>query len=236
MYFDGSGKEDSDYITLAGCAADKDHWVSLEGSWESILEKHSVPYMHMQEAVSCSGVFDGWGFDRVEVLTAELMLVVSSLRDSMRVFVCTVCMADYRKWTSRLRMPPADRMCSRWTFDSAAMWYGGFPIPVLDKIDVIYDRNEPFLKHVYRDWKGPKKDRLRKPFWDLVNTVAPVDCRKTPALQLADMMAWSVNRSHAGPPNARIDELSSFIVNTPDALTAYINEGVLLRQYGRIHT
>jgi hypothetical protein len=109
---------------------------------------------------------------------------------------------------------------------------------LLEKVDVIYDRNEDFLRHIQADWRN-KRRRREFPLLDLINTVAPAASETTPALQAADMLAWAANRLHAGPHNgprdSEINEICHGILNGPATWSIDLDAATLQEKYGRIH-
>jgi hypothetical protein len=60
--------------------------------------------------------------------------------------------------------------------------------------DLIFDQGEPFHGHVLERWKHPKEKG--KPLYKGIRAVTEADMRFVPGLQMADMLAWSINRPY----------------------------------------
>lgn len=148
-------------------------------------------------------------------------------------FRYTVDLAAYRRWREITSLPPAPKRAARYLLKKLFEWYQEFPDTVLEKIDVFYDRNEAFLRHVHSDWRD-KKLRKRYPVLDLVNTVAPANSRLTPPLQAADMLAWSCNRLLVGPRDEQVDKVCASVLGSTGMWSVDLNADVLQKMYGRI--
>jgi hypothetical protein len=218
FYFDGSGKEEgSSALTLAGYAGRELDWADFEREWRDILKSQRLQpaYMHMNEAFGLRGEFcerRGWTRDAVVALCRTLNDFLRQLpRDKFCAFRYTVDMDAYRYWRRLEALPPASKQCALNAFLQAFKWCCGGNDRILDKVDVVYDRNETFLNHVHTQWTS-RKMRERFHVLRLINTVASAAAGLTPALQAADMVAWSANRLRVGPRAAETDQLCKEIV------------------------
>jgi hypothetical protein len=63
----------------------------------------------------------------------------------------------------------------------------------VDVVDVFFDQNEPFMRHIRADWKS-KQIRKHHPVWNLVRVIEEVDAKKTPPMQMADFICWGHQR------------------------------------------
>ena len=62
-YYDGSGKKDTDAISLAGAAHFEQAWGDCEVDWGKTLERHGVKCFHMCDAIALQREFlreKGW--------------------------------------------------------------------------------------------------------------------------------------------------------------------------------
>ncbi|HUV69483.1 MAG TPA: hypothetical protein VMW15_07465, partial [Terracidiphilus sp.] len=62
------------------------------------------------------------------------------------------------------------------------------------KYELYFDRGEPFYGHVFTRWTHPKAQADIK-IMEHVITVAPAISKDVPALQVADLFAWSINHN-----------------------------------------
>jgi hypothetical protein len=244
MYFDGSGKHDdprAKHATLLGLAAEEDTWAYFENAWQQILSERGNPgYFHMADAMAKDekrakdSPFRGWPEQKIDFLVQGLIGVLRSmLRFRFKAFRCSVEITPYKLWKPILKLDEIPRLSAKWMFRHMYTWYGDFPNTVLSKIDVFFDRNEEFLKHIYRDWTD-RRIRRKQPWWSLVNTVAPANSQLTPPLQGADMLAWSHNRLLSGPPDQRIDAIARDVVESPPCLHLVIDEQAIRKTQGSI--
>jgi hypothetical protein len=221
MYSDGSGKDNQrdPFLTLAGFAASPHHWIPVEQQWNKILSEHPLKpsYMHMNEAFSLKEGFPkdhGWTIDKVIGLCLELNEVLSSLpRDKFCAFRHTTDLKAYRYWRHIVpNLMSASRRASLDSFLEVFKWWSfNCPEPLMDKIDMIYDRSESFLGPLYNYWIDKEQKRLH-PQLHYINTVSAGDAKQTPPLQAADMLAWCTNRLKVGPRDASIDHLCNKVV------------------------
>ena len=84
-------------------------------------------------------------------------------------------------------------MCVRGIVPKIFGWYSAFPDTILDVMEFYFDRDEPFMQHIDDDWKSAQF-RNNHPMWGLIRTIAPVDMKLTPGVQVADLFAWA--RTH----------------------------------------
>ena len=62
---------------------------------------------------------------------------------------------------------------------------------------LFFDNDEPFIKSIRRRWEkavSPKRLVTNELFWGRIANVQPVMMRDTPAIQAADVVAWSFTR------------------------------------------
>ena len=91
-------------------------------------------------------------------------------------------------------MPTKERMCAFILFPRMYEWYMEKPVveEVDRRIDLIFDQNEAFRGHILGLWNN-KRFKRRYPAWNVVRSVSEADYRKEPALEIVDMVAWSMN-------------------------------------------
>jgi hypothetical protein len=207
-YFDGSVSS-SKAMTLAAIAADEATWSNFEPQWKYVLEdRGGASYSHMKEAMPLEGIFRGWQPENRDWLIQGLKDLIAEFNHApkFRVFTCTVDLEAHARWKRQKQHPSPERLCARILFPRILDWYQRFPDPIVDVIEMFFDRNERFMGHIQTDWNN-KKLRKRFPMLELIRTVAPAEMRLTPPIQAADMVAWARNRL-AVPP----DSLSPFAI------------------------
>jgi hypothetical protein len=204
-FFDGSGSEkNAPFLTLAGMAADDSMWSEFNKGWNDILQSNDPPavYMHMHEAMPLKEEFDqrkGWTNKKIYNLCYKLLKIMSEMdKTRFRQFLCTIDMDAYRKLESEgLKMDSPVEICSKCP-ETVLSWYVTKYPGVIQNLHFFFDQGEPFKDVFEKTWIANKANVLGSHgadiFWGLLKTVTTADMRDHPALQAADMLAWSVNR------------------------------------------
>jgi Protein of unknown function (DUF3800) len=242
-YFDKSGQEDQELFTIGAVAASDDVWADIERDWNLILQKNDPPasYMHMVEAIPLRGAFSpdkGWNDDHVFGLINLLLSYLSTppLKDRYKYchFSCSLKMSDYRKLRAETYQldSPADiiasacvRKMSEWYFEH----YQGLDY----EANYYFDQNEPFediIKAKWKRWKEEAEDMRSAHQWGHITHIGPAAMRKTPGLQIADMIAWATNRHEVKIPQ-RYD---NFIIGLRHLLPSFwvvVDEQQLRKHY-----
>jgi hypothetical protein len=162
----------------------------------------------MKEAMPLEGEFKGWSPENRDWLIQGLKDLILEFNQNprFRVFTCAVDLEAHARWKHQQQHPSPERLCAKILFPRILDWYAGFPDPIVDGIELFFDRNERFMGHIQTDWNN-KKLRKRVPMLELIRTIAPAEMRFTPPIQAADMVAWARNRL-AVPP----DSLNPFAI------------------------
>jgi len=204
-FFDGSGGEKNmPRLTLAGMAADDSMWAEFDRGWNDILQSNDPPatYMHMREAMPLQGEFagsKGWTNRKIYTLAYKLLKFMSEMdKTKFRQFMCTIDMDAYRKLELEgIRMDSAVEICSKCP-ETVLAWYVTKYPGIIQNLHFFFDQGEPFKEVFEKTWVANKNNVLGSHgadiFWGLLKTVTSADMRDYPALQAADMLAWSVNR------------------------------------------
>ncbi len=200
-YFDGS-EMSSKALTLAAIGADETTWSEMEALWEEVRKARGNPaYIHMTDlmALPRQGIYEKWSDEERDYLVDGLLNVMLSFRGHPSVFqfTCSIKLADYNTVRLEKNLPTPERMCARFVFPHVMKWY--FEMPRIDfgLMEVYFDRNEKFMRHIEPDWRN-KEIRRRHPMWNLVGSIGQAVMENTPALQMSDVVAWGRNRLTAG--------------------------------------
>jgi hypothetical protein len=195
-YFDGSQKHGR-RLTIAAIAGDEAAWRDLEHDWLAFLASQGLSYMHMKEAIARKGEFQGWKKDKRDWFINGLITFFNINRDQhpgrLKAITSSVDLKAHAEFAHIPGLPSPARMCVRGLAAKIFKWYSDFPDTILDVMDFYFDRDEPFLNQIDEDWKSPVY-RARHPWFGMIRTMAQVDMRLTPGIQVADLFAWS--RTH----------------------------------------
>lgn len=218
-YFDGShfpggGWETSTYITLAGYSADEEIWKAFDDKWNSVLADNSkrpaAKYLHMKEAILLDKEFSakrGWNYDKVFSLINELLRYLSIIdKKRFHQFACTVKMDAYRKMVSEgMSLDTPIEIINTCCPELALSWYFlHHPDKIIHSAHFFFDQGEPF-EEVFRNRWTTEKNKIvtlavLADIWQILKSVTSADSKERPALQAADLFAWSINRDLAKPP------------------------------------
>jgi len=207
-YFDKSGQEDQGLITIGAVAASDAVWAELEADWNLILQKNSPPanYMHMNEALLLKREFTavkGWNDDIVFGLVNLLLSYLSQtpLKDKYCQFSCSLNMSDYNKLRAETYQldSPADLVASA-CVRKMTEWYLTEYKGLDFEAHYYFDQNEPFEEIIKAKWNRARAEQDPKYQWAHISHIGSAVMRKTPGLQIADMMAWATNRHEVKIP------------------------------------
>lgn len=207
-YFDSSGKLHNNWITLAAIASTDSVWSEIENVWHHTLESHTpkTSYIHMKEIYRLEDAFDkalGWTHDSAFGLVNECLTPVSLVpKDQIHMFFCSIDLVAMQKLRDETYQIPdpidmCNMFCSEFILTWYALYYPQVMDPKTDSVKYFFDRNEYFFQPFYEKWNRERnisEATGRWSIWNAIEEVAPVEMRKIPGIQLADIIAWSRNR------------------------------------------
>ncbi len=236
-YFDGS-EGSGPYRTLGGIAATDEVWAEFDQRWSDILANGpiSAAYLHMREAAHQTREFDrkrGWDDDKVSRLLFDLLLYLQSLdANQFASFACSVDEVAHAKLlTEGLELPTVEHICTFECCEIAWIWHVDKYRGLVTSTHYFFDREEPYQPSFQAEWN--KNTNSSDPFWLLVQMAAPVEMRKTPGLQGADLIAWAVNRS-LSPNVKKYGYLDEQIMRVATHRRSVWDEAALRRKYQRV--
>lgn len=237
-YFDKSGQEDQQFLTIGGVAATDAVWDEIEKEWNVILQTNnpSATYMHMNEAVFRKREFDsakGWTEADIFGLVNLLLSYLSSvpLKDKYCQFACSLRMSDYNKLLAETYQldSPADivasscvQQMSRWYFEH----YRGLDF----EAHYYFDQNEPFEDIIRAKWNRARAEENPKYQWAHISHIGSAVMRKTPGLQIADMIAWATNR-HEVKRLKKYEDLAIGLRHLLPSFWVLVDEAQLRKHY-----
>jgi hypothetical protein len=153
--------------------------------------------MHMKEAMYLRKEFsakNGWAKQSARDLITRLVRFVyaSNLRHRIYAVCCTLNLDDYRRAVRdgySFKRPHA--LCAALCVEKV------LALQYLQSVDFFFDQNEPFLGYAQALWKRLAGLEGSETTWGIIGQMSAVNMRIHPPLQLADMLAWSRNRSIA---------------------------------------
>jgi hypothetical protein len=201
-YFDQSGS-DGKYLVLTGVAGTDSAWAGFDDIWRNILADRDpkAPYIHMRQLIPLRKPFLaelGWDDQKADRLVTACLLYVQHLdKKNFRTFTCSIDLAEYREFVDNGEsLPDIYKICSyfcpewmiRWYLKNFHEWYP-------EEMHFYFDQGEKHKGVFEKRWnRGMKSGNGLSNHWHLVKSVTSAISQDTPALQLADVLAWGQNR------------------------------------------
>ncbi len=210
-YFDGShggaGWNSARFVTLAGFAADESLLSEFDDRWMAMLRnaarRPSTEYLHMRELRKRNGAFSsekGWTDELRGFLVTDALLYLQTLdKKRCRLFACSVdTEALVRARAAGKRIAGIVRLCNHFCPQIVLAWYVQHYPGLVSSANYFFDLNEPFRHHFEQVWRKKRSERFditgNREAWKIIKSVTSVELRETPAMQVADLFAWAVNR------------------------------------------
>lgn len=214
-YFDAANQSDStqyDVITLASVSGVPGQWRPFEREWKSVLKKHGAPYLHTTDVVSLANhpftKANGWDERRRDAFISDCASVLEdhTFRPRMRRLpngkpglvphVYTVKLKDFVQATAANPDVPrsVDELCA---VQSLARLDHIGQIMGAHFYQLYFDRNERFRGHIEDRRRNRKARQNLAPMIDRIQHCGESDMRDVPALQMADLYAWSFSHKSA---------------------------------------
>jgi hypothetical protein len=248
-YLDSSGKLDDNWMTLAAIAATDAIWGELEKEWDRILQGHTPKgsYVHMKEVYRLEKAFDknlGWNYENAFGLVNKCLVYMSHLpKDKLRVFYCSVDLLAWQKLRAETyQMPDPIDLCNTFCSEFVLTWYGFvYPAtlinPKTDSVKYFFDRNEYFFQPFYDKWNRERNQSEatgRWSIWNAIDEVAPVEMKKIPGIQAADIIAWGRNRETFAKEGDIASHLAHILRQVMPTSYVIWNEAKLREQFKRL--
>ena len=160
---------------------------------------------------------NGWTEDKVDKLVSDAKEILKYI-DRRHIF--TAIFSIDMKACSRLRdqghdIPDPSVICAEFClYHLLTRFYRAHDIELAY---LFYDQDEPFIKSIRSRWRkhnDPKKLIVGDSFWGRLANIQPVDMRDTPAIQVADMVAWAATRRILNLPDDKWAPLANSLVGT----------------------
>lgn len=212
-YFDGGNQDDSsqyDVVSLACVAAIDFDWLPFESDWRILLgryfgDRHPEPHLHTADAVTGNGVYEGWGEAKTQDFLSDCVNVTLhhfiKARNLSIGFageyglygsVVTIVLKDFVEHAKANPAAPqnANEVLLRQSLALLLPWSRQGADPPCDECHCTFDQGEPFYGHL-DDVMTRKKARQDAHALSSITSRTQANMRRVPALQLADLLAWS---------------------------------------------
>jgi hypothetical protein len=211
-YFDGSNHADSsehERISIAAVCGTGKQWKRFDTAWKKVLYKHHADYLHTTDAISLQNDFareKGWNKIRVDSFIGDCVDVirgqmaipgeVSGKWRRMGLYPVTLTI-PFDDWLRAKKTMPElpetiEDICATESVGFALKWgrYIGSK-----KYELYFDRGEHFYGHISTRWRHPKAQRDIELMKDIIHVGESIS-KDVPAIQMADLFAWSINRAN----------------------------------------
>jgi hypothetical protein len=190
-FFDASGTgRDCRVVSLAGVGGSNAMWERLNIAWNTALGELGIDTWHTTDYFRRK--------DRIK--SAQFPVGLSNVigQQVLEEFYC-VSFAVAKDYVEALALghpgavPPIPKLLMNLCFRGlgVARDDAGY----LARVEIIFDRNEPFLRHFKESWQDGRKDlrRERADGWPFqINEMRPGSSAEYPGLQIADLLSWTI--------------------------------------------
>ena len=205
-YLDGGNQADAQYETLTLCAVagTEIQWKNAEQCWIETLSKYGVDFLHTTDVLTLNHPYTreaGWSHEKANALLNSCVDVIERCKarpeDSwphgIMPISFSIFLRDFDKAvrehgvTGRPELHLAMccvQMCAHWA-DYREM----------NRLQFFFDLGEPFYGHTRDRWLSTRA-RKEETLWHHVSAITEVAMQETPALQIADMVAWVAGKGH----------------------------------------
>jgi hypothetical protein len=209
-YFDGGNQADSrvyNVVSLAVVSGTKNEWKPFEKDWKKVLRRHRADFLHTTDAVTRNGIYEGWDDDQVDEFLSDCSRVARQHCARVTIgdvpgkfglypFVVTIDLKDFvcQSQKDPEALQNADEGCMRQAVEEVLIW--AREKANCDKCNFFFDQGEPYYGHLVQ-WLQNKKAREYAPAIEMIASHSQANMRWVPALQLADLYAWTQNNKHS---------------------------------------
>jgi len=216
-YLDSGGDVDpkqNKIVTLACYSSKDEHWPEIETRWNEVvltawdgcvIPDGMTPHLHTQSLIARTKPFtkeNGWTDEkRLGFLQGCSTIIVEGCsRGNLKGISASVILADFQKIRRELpETPDFQDVCSFFCVSQGLSWSQEIAVDFLANGGSVYfDRTDPFRGAVTNLWNNGKFIHRHRDSWGKLEHVGCVRMQSTPAIQLADILAWSINAKYQG--------------------------------------
>jgi hypothetical protein len=197
----------------------------------------------MREATKLKGPFcykNGWNSMKVSYLVTDLLMYMQQVdKKRFRQFGCTIDLEAYRKLTKQGYSfnDPID-ICNEFCPFVILTWYATDYPGLIHSAHYFFDVQEPFKAPFEERWKQEKSNQFditsMREWWSVIKTVTSADMRNKPAMQAADLLAWSSNRKLSPKQEALFKHIEPVMKSIIPSTWVIFDEGNLRGRYEQI--
>lgn len=172
---------------MGACDADPADWLEFERRWRIALEENRVPYLHMKEFSGSRGPYKGWTEQQRRRLMSDCLY---TLVDTEIIMMSAVMRAaDFKSLQPQTQAGLGDPYfcCFQECLYGSAL--AGYLEPDDEKVDIVYSQQDEFRSRFQLIFDGWKQ-RYSDGDGSNLGTLSFADMRGSPALQLADLLAY----------------------------------------------
>lgn len=216
-YLDSGGDVDpkQNKIVTLGCYSSKDeHWPTIESKWIEavtaawdgcVVPEGVTPHLHTQALIAATKPFteeNGWNQRKaLGFLEACSNIIIECCElGILKGISATTILADFQKVQRELpETPHFQDACSFFCVSRGLAWSPDIADDFIEHGGSVYfDRKDPFRGAITNLWSNNKFVGKHRDSWGKLQHVGPAIMQNTPAIQAADILAWSINAKYAG--------------------------------------
>jgi hypothetical protein len=190
-FFDGAGTDScSRVLVLSGVGGSDAMRQNLDTSWRKALDELQITVWHSTDYFRRRG--------RTEKVTPPVALLNVIGRQIQQEFNCIAFAVDKQASEAlRIQYPELIPSDEQMLMDLSFTGLGAAreDRDQLDRITILFDRDEPFIHHLKSSWQKGRKylRRARQGGWSLqVRQIEPACSKDHAGLQVADLLSWTL--------------------------------------------
>jgi hypothetical protein len=204
-YFDGANQPDQAVLAMA-CGTPAE-WASFNADWNDLLQHYPAPPLHTTDAVSLKRNFSadkGWDRENVndfisngvKLIGKHIARPIPSVEwqfiSGLQMTTLTIPLDDYRRAREVVPLPNSiNEILTSETLGFCFKW--GTRIGA-ESFDLHFDQGEPFYGHALDRCNSEQAKTDARSLAKIAN-LSKDDSRLTPALQVADLLAWCISHN-----------------------------------------
>lgn len=195
-YFDDS-RTDGKVCAVAGFIGNAAQWDQFESAWSSLLERHSVPWLHMKEMADPNGHFKKWlpphdHRDELKAFFSDVSRTINNCR--FRAFGTIVRLRDLQLFNTEKSL----------SLDPYALAVYGCMALIKRShqnkiVNLFFDRIEKVESRIEKARQYAESDNSHVGVADFIQSsplAKKVTFRHVRPIQAADFLAWELRKHH----------------------------------------
>jgi len=198
-YFDDSKGEGEDaYLSLAGYIAPVATWNAFESKWQEALKRAGLPWLHLKEFASPTGIYANWynGQREHEKIACFQSLIKVIHECQLSPIGAIIRIKDVERFNQEFRLIlDSYTLALYFCLLELSLIYPSEELElILDRVPSGHSKIALAKQYINSDQYYPAA-RTTMSRWNIAPLPKPQTFRNTPPIQAADFVAWETRKS-----------------------------------------